>query len=189
MTSQRRASSAAACQSVVWPLPLTGPSNSTRPGSTQARVDRRPHHRQHAQRARQVRARRCRRCRSAGCRAGSHAGSRRSRSRVGWRVTATQASLSRAGAASSLARCVVTWRTEVANTKPMASTSQASAVSHGHRRGHAADLDEGQRGTHALACDLRARAATAARACASMARASSAGSAADMSALPTSARS
>ena len=49
-------------------------------------------------------------------------------SRVGWRVTATQAILPRAGAASSAARCVVTWRTEVANTKPIASTSQAMAV-------------------------------------------------------------
>ena len=60
---------------------------------------------------------------------------------------------------------------------------------HRHRRGHAADLDE--RPARDIMRGLRSRArATRRRApCASMARASCAGSAADMSALPTSARS
>ena len=107
--------------------------------------------------------------------------------RVGWRVTATQASLRRAAAASSLARATLTSRTEDANTKPMASTSQASAAFTASARGHAAELDEQL--AHALAPALALRAETAARPAASMAPASFAGSAADMSALPTSARS
>jgi hypothetical protein len=37
ITCARSDNSPAASQSVVWPLPLTGPSNRMRPGSTQAR--------------------------------------------------------------------------------------------------------------------------------------------------------
>ena len=116
---------------MVWPLPLTGPSKRIRRGSAQAALRPGTHHRQHAQARAAGRAHRGPRCRSAGCRAGNRAGSRRPAARVGWRVTATQATLRRAGAASSLARCGVTWRTDAANTKPMASTSQASAACHG----------------------------------------------------------
>ena len=147
---------AAASQSVVWPLPLTGPSNSTRRGSAQAGVRARPHHRQHAQRARQVERRRCRRCRSAGCRAGSHAGSRRPRSRVGWRVTATQATLRRAGAASSAARCVrhLAHRGREHETDRIDFAGQRRA--HRDRRRHAADLDERPRVMRAPARPRRA---------------------------------
>ena len=146
----------------------------------------RPQHGQHAQRAAAASARRGPRCRSAGCRAGNPAGSRRLSSRVGCRVTATQRDRPRAGARARLARCGRHRRTEAANTKPIASTSQASAV-----------LDRVgvvmpqilMNGVHFTDRVLLARHRGAAFAPAWRAAASRADRARDISALPTSARS
>ena len=157
MTSERRASCAAASQSVVWPLPLTGPSNSTRAGSAQAGCG--------PGRITGSTLSVCGRssasmssmsvCRMSGLK------SRRMStigSRVGWRVTATQATLAarrRRELAGALRRHLA-HRGREHETDGIDFAGERRA--HRLRRGHAADLDERPGARHARPA-LRARAA------------------------------
>ena len=142
MSCVRRASCAAAVQSAVAPVPLTGPSNSNR--------------------GRQRLRQRLSAARTTGitCKPVGHPQRRADpRHRSAGRPAGTPTTLHRAAPApdaaslrrarccaarrapARAARCAVTCRFDGANTKPIASAPASTAASTASRRGQAADLD------------------------------------------------